>query len=224
MGVTTQCVQLKTINKISPQTLSNLCLKINVKLGGINSILLPSIRSSVFNEPIIFFGADITHPPLGDKSKPSIVGVVASIDAHPFTYSSVVRVQPRKLEYIDDLKSIVIELLSKFHRYTGFKPFRIIYYRDGISETQFETVLANELLAFREACVELEKDYEPGITFIAVQKRHHTRLFCSNRKESIGKACNIPAGTTVDSEITHPTDFDFYLCSHAGIQVIIVHV
>ena len=46
-GLATQCVQAKNVNKTSPQTLSNLCLKINVKLGGINSILLPSIRYSL---------------------------------------------------------------------------------------------------------------------------------------------------------------------------------
>lgn len=43
-GVATQCVQAKNVNKTSAQTLSNLCLKINVKLGGVNSILLPSVR------------------------------------------------------------------------------------------------------------------------------------------------------------------------------------
>lgn len=35
----------------------------------------------------------------------------------------------------------------------------------------------------------------------------------------VGKSGNVPAGTTVDSTITHPSEFDFYLCSHAGIQV-----
>ena len=43
----TQCVQAKNVNKTSPQTLSNLCLKINVKLGGVNSILVPTIRPKV---------------------------------------------------------------------------------------------------------------------------------------------------------------------------------
>lgn len=47
LGMATQCVQAKNVNKTSPQTLSNLCLKINVKLGGINSILVPSIRPKV---------------------------------------------------------------------------------------------------------------------------------------------------------------------------------
>jgi len=45
------------------------------------------------------------------------------------------------------------------------------------------------------------------------------RLFCSDKKEQSGKSGNIPAGTTVDVGITHPTEFDFYLCSHQGIQV-----
>ncbi len=35
----------------------------------------------------------------------------------------------------------------------------------------------------------------------------------------VGRSGNIPAGTTVDTDITHPYEFDFYLCSHAGIQV-----
>ena len=65
----------------------------------------------------------------------------------------------------------------------------------------------------------LEKDYRPRITFVVVQKRHHTRLFCENQRDEVGKAKNVPPGTTVDSGITHPYEFDFYLCSHYGIQV-----
>ncbi|XP_073703052.1 protein argonaute-3-like [Garra rufa] len=37
-------------------------------------------------------------------------------------------------------------------------------------------------------------------------------------KYAVGRSGNIPAGTTVDTDITHPYEFDFYLCSHAGIQ------
>jgi hypothetical protein len=47
LGMATQCVQMKNVNKPSPQTLSNLCLKINVKLGGVNSILFPTMRPKV---------------------------------------------------------------------------------------------------------------------------------------------------------------------------------
>lgn len=217
-GLATQCVQAKNVNKTTPQTLSNLCLKINVKLGGINNILLPSIRPGVFREPVIFLGADVTHPPAGDASKPSIAAVVGSMDAHPSRYSATVRVQQHRQEIIQELASMVKELLIQFYKSTRFKPTRIIFYRDGVSEGQFQTILSHELRAVREACMKLEVGYQPGITFIVVQKRHHTRLFCADRKDQIGRSGNIPAGTTVDVGITHPTEFDFYLCSHAGIQ------
>lgn len=49
----------------------------------------------------------------------------------------------------------------------------------------FPQVLYYELLAIREACISLEKEYQPGITYIVVQKRHHTRLFCADRNERV---------------------------------------
>ncbi|XP_041044953.1 protein argonaute-2 isoform X1 [Carcharodon carcharias] len=218
LGMATQCVQVKNVLKTSPQTLSNLCLKINVKLGGVNNILVPQGRPAVFQQPVIFLGADVTHPPAGDGKKPSIAAVVGSMDAHPSRYCATVRVQQHRQEIIQDLAFMVRELLIQFYKSTRFKPTRIIFYRDGVSEGQFQQVLHHELLAIREACIKLEKDYQPGITFIVVQKRHHTRLFCTDKNERVGKSGNIPAGTTVDTKITHPSEFDFYLCSHAGIQ------
>ncbi|CAJ0564733.1 unnamed protein product, partial [Mesorhabditis spiculigera] len=218
LGIATQCVQAKNVIKTTPQTLSNLCLKMNVKLGGVNSILLPTVRPRIFNEPVIFLGCDITHPPAGDSRKPSIAAVVGSMDAHPSRYAATVRVQQHRQEIISDLTYMVRELLVQFYRNTRFKPTRIIVYRDGVSEGQFFNVLQYELRAMREACMMLERGYQPGITFIAVQKRHHTRLFATEKKDQVGKAFNIPPGTTVDVGITHPTEFDFYLCSHAGIQ------
>lgn len=50
---------------------------------------------------------------------------------------------------------------------------------------EYIQVLQHELLAIREACIKLEKDYQPGITFVVVQKRHHTRLFCMDRNERV---------------------------------------
>ena len=78
---------------------------------------------------------------------------------------------------------MVREHLVMFYKSTGgYKPHRIIMYRDGVSEGQFPHVLQHELTAIREACIKLEPDYKPGITFIVVQKRHHTRS--DSRSES----------------------------------------
>lgn len=43
-GMDTQCVQMKNAQRTMPQTPSNLCLKISVKLAGVNNILLPQGR------------------------------------------------------------------------------------------------------------------------------------------------------------------------------------
>nr|XP_020015200.1 protein argonaute-4 [Castor canadensis] len=188
LGMATQCVQVKNVVKTSPQTLSNLCLKINAKLGGINNVLVPHQRPSVFQQPVIFLGADVTHPPAGDGKKPSIAAVVGSMDGHPSRYCATVRVQTSRQEIsqellysqevIQDLTNMVRELLIQFYKSTRFKPTRIIYYRGGVSEGQMKQVAWPELIAIRKACISLEEDYRPGITYIVVQKRHHTRLFC----------------------------------------------
>ena len=46
-------------------------------------------------------------------------------------------------------------------------------------------VLENELQALQQACEDLEHDYRPGITFLVVQKRHHTRFFPVNEKDKV---------------------------------------
>ena len=229
IGIPTQCVQMKVIQQPIDrldQVCANLSLKINSKLGGINQVIDPSVKSLVFREPTIVFGADVTHPSPTEKGIPSIAAVVASMDANATKYQARVRPQRHEKgrgaqEIINDLGAIVRELLIEFYKANGkLKPSKIIFYRDGVSEGQFDQVLAHEVRAVQEACMKLEKEYRPRITFIVVQKRHHTRLFCENSKdETKNKARNVPPGTTVDSGITHPYEFDFYLCSHFGIQV-----
>lgn len=56
------------------------------------------------------------------------------------------------------------------------------------------------------------------VTFVVVQKRHHTRFFPTDRKFSDGKNNNIVAGTVVDKDIVHPFQYQFFLASHAAIQ------
>ena len=80
------------------------------------------------------------------------------------------------VEVIQDMKNVTKKLLMQFYQQNnGRKPEKIVMFRDGCSEGQFLTVLAQELVAIREACQQLEQGYQPPVTFIVVQKRHHTR-------------------------------------------------
>ncbi|KAL9274010.1 argonaute PNH1-like protein [Drosera capensis] len=206
-------------------------------MGGRNTVLLDalSLRIPMVSDiPTIIFGADVTHPEKGEDSSPSIAAVVASQDWPEATkYAGLVSAQSHRQEIIQDLYKtwqdpqlgtvsggMIRELLLSFKRATGQKPLRIIFYRDGVSDGQFYHVLLYELDAIRKACASLEASYQPPVTFVVVQKRNHTRLFPNNHndKKSTDKSGNVLPGTVVDSKICHPTDFDFYLCSHAGIQ------
>uniref|UniRef100_A0A0D9W085 Piwi domain-containing protein n=1 Tax=Leersia perrieri TaxID=77586 RepID=A0A0D9W085_9ORYZ len=210
----------------------------NFLVGGRNTVLERAfIRNGipfVSEVPTIIFGADVTHPPPGEDSASSIAAVVASMDWPEITkYRGLVSAQPHRQEIIEDLFSVtkdpqhrvvnggmIRELLIAFRKKTGRRPERIIFYRDGVSEGQFSHVLLHEMDAIRKACASLEEGYLPPVTFVVVQKRHHTRLFpeVHGRRDMTDKSGNILPGTVVDRQICHPTEFDFYLCSHAGIQ------
>ncbi|XP_020582423.1 protein argonaute PNH1-like isoform X2 [Phalaenopsis equestris] len=237
LGLISQCCLTKHVFKINKQYLANVSLKINVKMGGRNTVLLDAISwriPLVSDKPTIIFGADVTHPETGEDSSPSIAAVVASQDWPEVTkYAGLVCAQAHRQELIQDLYKtwhdpqrgtltggMIRELLISFRKATGQKPMRIIFYRDGVSEGQFYQVLLYELDAIRKACASLEPNYQPPVTFVVVQKRHHTRLYVNNHKDrnSSDKSGNILPGTVVDTKICHPTEFDFYLCSHAGIQ------
>ncbi|CAN0916560.1 Protein argonaute 5 [Linum grandiflorum] len=238
LGIVSQCAQPKQISKGSMQYLENLSLKVNVKLGGRNSVLTDAIAKRIpllTDRPTIIFGADVSHAPPGEDSFPSIASVVASMDWPEVTkYRGVVSAQRTREEIILDLYTervdpgkgiihggMIRELLLVHYKKTGYKPERIIFYRDGVSEGQFYQVLLHEVDAIRKACRSMQGDnYFPGITFIVVQKRHHTRLFpqIHGDRHTTDKSGNILPGTVVDTQICHPTQFDFYLNSHAGIQ------
>ncbi|KAJ4834563.1 argonaute 1B [Turnera subulata] len=237
LGLVSQCCLTKHVFKMSKQYLANVALKINVKVGGRNTVLVDALSRRiplVSDRPTIIFGADVTHPHPGEDSSPSIAAVVASQDWPEVTkYAGLVCAQAHRQELIQDLfktwqdpvrgtvsGGMIKELLISFRRATGQKPQRIIFYRDGVSEGQFYQVLLYELDAIRKACASLEPNYQPPVTFVVVQKRHHTRLFANNHhdRNAVDRSGNILPGTVVDSKICHPTEFDFYLCSHAGIQ------
>jgi len=69
------------------------------------------------------------------------------MDGHPSRYSATVRVQSHRQELISELASMVREMLIQFYQSTRFKPHRIIFYRDGVSEGQFQQVRCSSQLA-----------------------------------------------------------------------------
>lgn len=55
-----------------------------------------------------------------------------------------------------------------------------------------------------------------AITYIVTGKRHHISIFPKLPADG-DRTGNVKAGTIVDTEVTHPFQFDFYLQSHASL-------
>ncbi|KAF9359202.1 Eukaryotic translation initiation factor 2C [Mortierella sp. AD094] len=216
LGVSSQCIQAKHTRDPKKQYCANICLKVNVKLGGMNSHLAPGMIPFCTAKPSILIGGDVSHPQPGDTTRPSIAALVGSMDSKASRYAATIRVQTARTETIADLGDMMIDLLRTFYQTCGDKPARILFYRDGVSEGQFAEVLKTEIAAIRSACQRLDINYKPDLTFLVVQKRHHTRFFPlkPNEGDQLG---NCHPGTVIDTHIVHPYEFDFYLQSHAGL-------
>ncbi|KAF5357368.1 hypothetical protein D9758_005903 [Tetrapyrgos nigripes] len=235
VGVATQCV--RWTEKIyrgynagkCNQYHNNLILKINGKLGGINHIPASKIVKSLSEREgkkgtFMIIGADVSHPGPGSK-QPSIASVVGSYDEHGSCYVPVMHVQPSRMEVIENISAMLAKLLSFF--YVEIKnppPRRIVIFRDGVSEGEFETVRQYELGRIKET---LERMYQkinqpmPLVTYIIVGKRHHYRFFPEDPtrpNQADPKSGNCHSGFVVDRDIVHPVYRDFYLLSQAGLK------
>ncbi|XP_034935944.1 protein argonaute-2 isoform X3 [Chelonus insularis] len=225
VGILTQCIKDNTINKIVERndraTTGNILLKINSKLNGVNHVISAQVKPECLKVPTIIFGADVTHPSPDAEKIPSIAAVTASSSHDVFKYNFELRIQPAREELILDLENIVVKQINIFQRMNGNrKPENIIFYRDGVGDSQFPQLMHFELGAIQKACSRIYNSGEPKpkITFLVVQKRHHIRLFPKDRNNSDDRGGNVQAGTIVDTQITHPSHIDFYLVSHASIQ------
>jgi len=221
VGIVTQCIVASNAGITRPpkgleQYCANVAMKVNAKLGGTNVTIFNRMFPLIADRPFMLIGADVTHPPPGSDN-PSIAGVVGSLDGNCAKYATRILVQGPRDEIISELDRAVKELLQEFERNTRKKPERIVFYRDGVSEGQFATVMDQELPLLRKAFRDVsQNEYQPLVTFVVVQKRHNTRLFPKPGEGD--RKGNILPGTVVDRDICHPFEFDFYLNSHEGLQ------
>lgn len=118
---------------------------------------------------------------------------------------------------IKDFEEIIKEQLRFYKEKNGRLPEKILYFRDGVSEGQFQELMATEFQAMRRACQSFQMT-NCKMTVVVVQKRHHTRFFPGQSGIGDRKNNNVPAGTIVDTQITYPNETHYYLVSHQSIQ------
>ncbi|KAJ3020417.1 hypothetical protein HKX48_000825 [Thoreauomyces humboldtii] len=214
MDVLSQCMDYGKVRleRLSPKYSENVALKTNVKMGGATNFV---DRLPLMDRPTLICGADVTHAHAGSAA-PSVAAVVTSVDNQAVKYRTFLSAQPSRVEIIGDMERIMSDALDAFRAGSKIYPERIIFFRDGVSSGQFREVRETEIAAIKRA---LAKRKLEGVklTFMIVQKRHHIRLF-PNDPNNQDRSGNCLPGTTVDTSILHPSEFNFIIQSHAGLQ------
>ncbi|GAA5854435.1 hypothetical protein JCM5353_003413 [Sporobolomyces roseus] len=207
------------------QYCGNVCLKLNLKLGGVNSTVTQADLPKYGTNTTMMLGADVTHstgmgtPKAGEEDvAPSIAAVVSTTDGSGDKYSAQVREQTGRQEIIQGMQEMTsIHLKEWMKQMKGQKPQQIIVCRDGVSEGQLAAVVQSEVLAIKAACRELDPKYNPKMLYIVCAKRHNIRFFAANPGDQ-DRTGNLPPGTVVDTGVVHPYLFEFYLQAHAGLK------
>ncbi|KAK0625289.1 Piwi domain-containing protein [Bombardia bombarda] len=234
---TSQVLLAGHVQKAQGQYCSNVCLKVNAKLGGQNSKIaatLPSWKtkrqqqakpsandkgnwaSSVFfDKKTMMIGVDVSHAAPG-SDQASMAAMCVSMDKDAAIYRGAVQTNGWRVEVLTptNTNGMLAPILQDWIKENGSPPEQVFYFRDGVSEGQFAHVMEYELTEMKNVFKRVTGKI-PKFTVIIATKRHHIRFFPGkdgDRNE------NALPGTCVEKEVTHPFHYDFYLCSHSAIQ------
>jgi len=190
---------------------SGVILQMNVKVG------LPlwfAPKPPALEKNVMIIGADVHHK----TGKPSTIGFVASMNDECSAYLSLVeQAQGEKVEIMDKIGSLVQEALKNYLKINKVYPQTIVFYRDGVSDGQFQTVLEHETRKILDSFITLSTDkasYRPNFIQIVVQKRISERFFAKNKQGLL----NPLQGTVVCEETVSEKYWDFYLVAQKVTQ------
>ncbi|KAF2452948.1 ribonuclease H-like domain-containing protein, partial [Lineolata rhizophorae] len=220
LGVHSICLRSDTRSSGDLNFFANISMKLNLKRGGTNHIVKPSGLAKLFGVQgvkTLVLGADVTHPGSGSGFAPSIAALAGSVDGKFGRFLGSMRLNPRRQEIIADIGAMALERIRDWKEENGRLPESILYYRDGVGESQYRDVLRDEVDKIQAECRQRFREYNPRVTAVIVTKRHHTRFYPTSEIRSAANGNCLP-GTCVESGVTSPYYFDFYLQSHHGIQ------
>jgi eukaryotic translation initiation factor 2C len=76
-----------------------------------------------------------------------VTGVVFSYDTGATRYAALTEIQQPRVEIIESLQGMMERALERFIEFNEKPPRRLIFFRDGVSEGEYNTVATAELAA-----------------------------------------------------------------------------
>lgn len=179
---------------------TKVAIQMNCKIGGSPwTVSLP--------QGLMVVGFDVCHDTMSRNQ--SYGAMVASLTDDMSKYFSVVSAHTCGEELSNNFALNIVKAIRKYMDVNnGAKPMKIVIYRDGVGEGQLPYVVSTELEGINEKLKQIYSPDEVKMSFVIVTKRINTRIFSENR-------CNPPPGTVVDSVVTDPAKYDFFLVSQS---------
>jgi len=164
LGVVSQCVQSKHVEQAKAQYCSNVCMKVNAKLGGKSVDLDRTCHPMWEQNATIFIGADVSHGGSfggGGLKSASFASMVGSVDLPGTRYAAQCNTNGFRVEVITtkNIMKFIPTLLRAFKKNTGKIPQRMFYFRDGVSEGQYGHIIDQELADIKAACASIDANY-----------------------------------------------------------------
>lgn len=236
LGILNQCTLAnkfarRKFGKFDSQMYALMSMKTCIKLGGANHVLSSAdVGKLVINGlPTLLLGADVTHP-TGNSNGTSIAAVVGSVDGNFNSFPGSISVQEQQVETIAEMSKMCQERIMAYYKVQNKLPQAVLFYRDGVSNGQFDIILDVEVTAvknsFSAISNKLNVKFNPKLTFVTILKSHNTRFFPleKNAAGANGKLVaaaaqdNILPGSVVEKGVTSVSLYDFFLQSQQALQ------
>ncbi|CAI5450512.1 unnamed protein product [Caenorhabditis angaria] len=242
IGVQTQHISFSTFRKMTGdfggrQTTDNVIRKFNLKGGGLNfTFSIPRqvqskqlcdnekrVHDMLFGNTL-FIGFELSHASatcLFDRQnniscgEPSVVGYSYSL-GDPCDlggYSYLQKPREHSLMYIQKHMSMIV---SNYELVKRTMPDKIVIYRSGVGEGDFERV--EDEVREMKMVFERERKQVPEFLMIVVSKTSHLRIYPQNlSRNGTSFEQNVPSGTCLTAGITRYDRDEFYLVSQSAL-------
>lgn len=179
----------------------------------------------------MIIGADVFHNVGQRDKKRSVIGFCASLDPAFTKFYTQVHFQAKKgdefMTTIPNLVKKAIQVYFAANKKTY--PDNIIFYRDGVGESQNDIVREQELNQILNLLKEFYGEKAPPLAYFIVTKRINDRFFCEDEGRGGGRGgrggqggpkgglTNPPSGTIVNDKVV-TKNFDFFLIAQNVTQ------
>ena len=220
----TQVVVFPVNEKRYVAIVEKVALQIQAKIGAQLWITRPS---KVFGENLMVIGVDVFHDTV--EKKKSVLGFCATVHPDLSKYYSTVDMHTTGQEIAPTVGKLFLEAIHAYKQKAQTFPETVIFFRDGVSDSQTQAVWMMEVQAVLQACEQVrngEAAYTPNVIYTIVIKKTAAKFFGEGFNprggrgrggRSRGGITNPAPGTFIVDRVV-PCAGDFYLVSHYANQ------